>query len=108
MPDAPLGGPAVGSTAGLSLFGTIPDQGAAPICSRKGCRAGAAWRLLWNNPRIHTPDRRKVWASCPDHVEWFEEYLRDRGLWKETRPLTDENSDENTGGSIGGMTGEAQ
>jgi hypothetical protein len=58
-----------------------------PVCSRKGCRADADWQVLWNNPRIHTPERRKAWASCPDHVEWFEEYLRSRGLWKETLPL---------------------
>lgn len=75
--------------AGLGLFGAPPADGNdGPVCSRKGCRNDAVWQLLWNNPRIHTPERRKAWASCPDHVEWFEEYLRDRGLWKETLPLT--------------------
>ncbi|WP_258062248.1 hypothetical protein [Arthrobacter sp. B0490] len=87
MPDAaPLGGPAVGSTAGLALFQT-PLPAGGPVCSRKGCRDDAAWQLLWNNPRIHTPERRKAWASCPGHVAWFEDYLRDRGLWKQTLPL---------------------
>nr|WP_247829179.1 hypothetical protein [Arthrobacter antioxidans] len=71
------------------MFGAPqPAAGGPPVCSRKGCRNDAVWQLLWNNPRIHTPERRKAWASCPDHVEWFEEYLRDRGLWKETLPLT--------------------
>lgn len=91
MPDLPSGPrPAVGtSTAGLGLFPPpAPAAGAGPVCSRKGCRNGAAWQLLWNNPRIHTPERRKAWASCPDHVAWFEEYLRDRGLWRQTLPLT--------------------
>jgi hypothetical protein len=88
MPDVPpVPGPAVGlPAAGLGLFTT--PQGGSPVCSRKGCRNDAEWQLLWNNPRIHTPERRKAWASCPDHVEWFEEYLRNRGLWKETLPLT--------------------
>jgi hypothetical protein len=80
--------PAVASAAGLGLFGVGPALGSAPVCSRKGCREQAAWQLLWNNPRIHTPERRKAWASCPGHVEWFEEYLQERGLWKQTLPLT--------------------
>ncbi|WP_258059137.1 hypothetical protein [Arthrobacter sp. B1805] len=74
--------------AGLGLFaGPQRAHDAVPVCSRKGCRSDAEWQLMWNNPRIHTPERRKAWASCPDHVEWFEEYLRARGLWKETLPL---------------------
>lgn len=82
----PVAAPAV---AGLGLFGEPrAAEAGPPVCSRKGCRNDAGWQLLWNNPRIHTPERRKAWASCPDHVEWFEEYLRNRGLWKETLPLT--------------------
>jgi hypothetical protein len=89
MPDVPpLRRPAVDLPAGFGLFARTPAVGDQPVCSRKGCRGDAAWQLLWNNPRIHTPERRKAWASCPGHVEWFEEYLRDRGLWKETLPLT--------------------
>jgi hypothetical protein len=89
MPDVPpIPRPAVTSTAGLGLFGVHPAPGDAPVCSRKGCRERATWQLLWNNPRIHAPERRKAWASCPEHVMWFEEYLRERGLWKETLPLT--------------------
>ncbi|NKX53887.1 hypothetical protein [Arthrobacter mobilis] len=57
------------------------------ICSRKGCRDGAAWQLLWNNPRIHTPERRKIWLACTAHREWLEEYLTLRGLWRQTLPL---------------------
>jgi hypothetical protein len=57
------------------------------VCSRKACRAQASWQLLWNNPKIHTPERRKIWLACPDHREWLEDYLQTRGLWKETRPL---------------------
>jgi hypothetical protein len=61
---------------------------AAALCSRKACRAGAQWQLLWNNPRIHTPERRKTWLACPEHRAWLEDYLRTRGLWKETIPMS--------------------
>lgn len=85
----PASRPAVAPTAVVGLFAAPSDFGSdGPICSRKGCRSGAGWQLLWNNPKIHTPERRKAWASCTDHVEWFEEYLRNRGLWKETLPLS--------------------
>lgn len=61
----------------------------APICSRKGCREAARWRLLWNNPKIHTPERRKVWLACGEHREWLEDYLQTRMLWRETLPFED-------------------
>ncbi|KAD3632840.1 hypothetical protein GD627_08230 [Arthrobacter yangruifuii] len=67
--------------------GNSADDAGTPVCSRKACRLDAAWRLLWNNPRIHTPERRKTWLSCDEHREWLEDYLRTRGLWKETLPL---------------------
>jgi hypothetical protein len=60
---------------------------AAAVCSRKACRAGASWQLLWNNPKIHTPERRKIWLACAEHRDWLEDYLQTRGLWKETLPL---------------------
>lgn len=75
-----LGSPGLGAERQAAADGPA-------VCSRKGCRAEAAWQLLWNNPRIHTPERRKVWLACPEHREWLEEYLQTRGLWKETLPL---------------------
>lgn len=71
----------------LDSLSGAPSPVDTPICSRKACGAEARWQLLWNNPRIHTPDRRKTWLSCGDHREWLEDYLRTRGLWKETLPL---------------------
>ncbi|WP_026818498.1 hypothetical protein [Arthrobacter castelli] len=65
---------------------TGPDR---TICSRKACRAEAEWQLLWNNPKIHTPDRRKIWVACDEHAGWLQEFLTQRGLWKETLPLND-------------------
>ncbi|MGO4248780.1 hypothetical protein AB4Y87_16340 [Paenarthrobacter sp. RAF54_2] len=73
---------------GAGLGSQESDRASGPaLCSRKGCREGAAWQLLWNNPRIHTPERRKVWLSCNEHREWLEDYLQTRGLWKETVPF---------------------
>ncbi|MBG6085767.1 hypothetical protein [Zhihengliuella flava] len=73
----------------MSIFDQLagtdgPEQ---PTCSRKGCRAAAAWTLLWNNPRIHTPERRKQWLACPDHVAWLQDYLTQRGLFKDSVPF---------------------
>jgi hypothetical protein len=73
----------------VSIFDQLSGDGqpmaVAPVCSRKGCRATAAWELLWNNPKIHTPERRKTWLACHEHRDWLQEYLEQRGLWRETK-----------------------
>lgn len=85
----------------MSIFDQLPGAAPSPapsgapgaqgpgdaVCSRKGCRAGASWQLLWNNPRIHSPERRKVWLACTEHRAWLQDYLTTRGLWKETLPV---------------------
>ena len=48
-------------------------------CSARGCQAAAAWSLLWNNPKLHTPDRRKSWLACDEHRESLGDFLRARG-----------------------------
>lgn len=60
------------------------------MCSRKACRSNAVWQLLWNNPKIHTPERRKIWLACNEHRAWLEDYLQTRGLWKDTVALAPE------------------
>jgi hypothetical protein len=60
---------------------TEPD-----LCSAKGCRADATWQLLWNNPRIHTPDRRKVWLACDEHKDTLGEFLTARSFLREVAP----------------------
>lgn len=75
----------------MNIFDLLPQENPEPalqICSRKGCRSAAHWQLLWNNPKIHTPERRKIWLACGEHREWLEDYLQSRLLWKETVPLT--------------------
>ena len=52
-------------------------------CSAKGCTAPATWELRWNNPRLHTPDRRKTWLACDDHREYLTEFLAARGFLRE-------------------------
>jgi len=56
----------------------------ALICSAKGCRDAADHALLWNNPSLHTGDRRKVWLDCAAHREHLEEFLRLRGFLRDT------------------------
>jgi len=50
----------------------------ALVCSAKGCTAAAAFELLWNNPKLHTPDRRKVWLACPEHRQSLGDFLAAR------------------------------
>lgn len=65
-----------------------PDEEQTELeCSARGCRAPAAWGLLWNNPRIHTPDRRKVWLACDEHREHLEHFLGRRGFHRDTVPV---------------------
>jgi hypothetical protein len=57
------------------------------ICSAKGCREPASFRLIWNNPKIHTPDREKVWAACPAHRDSLSDHLSIRGFLRRVDPL---------------------
>jgi hypothetical protein len=50
------------------------------LCSAKGCRNPAAYALLWNNPKLHDPQRRKTWLACPDHRTSLSEFLDARGF----------------------------
>lgn len=50
------------------------------ICSRAQCGAKANWNVNWRNPRIHGPERVKVWLGCDDHVDFLADYLRSRSF----------------------------
>jgi hypothetical protein len=52
-------------------------------CSAKGCGAEAVHALLWNNPRLHTAGRRKVWLACDAHLEHLRSYLGSRDLLRD-------------------------
>ena len=77
----------------MSLFPGEPslhvDSGITLLCSAKGCRQSAVWGLRWNNPKLHTPDRRKTWLACADHREQLEAFLTVRGFLRETVPVSE-------------------
>ena len=50
---------------------------------RQGCQQPATVALLWNNPKIHTPDRRKTWLACDEHQESLTDFLAARGFMRE-------------------------
>ncbi|MER7462723.1 hypothetical protein [Streptomyces sp. NPDC097981] len=59
----------------------------APTCSAKGCRDAAVWVLAWNNPKLHTPERRKTWLACEEHREHLSRFLGVRGFLKDVVKL---------------------
>lgn len=56
------------------------------LCSAKGCQEPASWQVQWNNPKIHTPDRRKIWLACDTHKGSLSEFLSKRGFLKDIVP----------------------
>ena len=61
----------------------VPDTVGDLVCSARRCGATASAGLLWNNPALHTPTRRKVWLACPEHVEHLSQYLDTRGFLRD-------------------------
>lgn len=50
------------------------------ICSAKGCQQAASYAVVWNNPKVHTPEREKTWLACEQHREWLSSFLDKRGF----------------------------
>jgi hypothetical protein len=65
-----------------------PTGPAVDICSAKGCQQPAVHELRWNNPKIHTPERRKVWLACDDHRQQLADFLGARRFLREVAPHT--------------------
>jgi hypothetical protein len=61
--------------------------GRPEICSAKGCSRPAEWQLVWNNPRLHTPDREKIWTACGEHRESLSHHLAVRSFLRRVEPL---------------------
>lgn len=76
-------GPIITSRPGRAYAGGVtgPDP-----CSAKGCTADARWALRWNNPRLHTPDRRKTWLACDEHRQHLSDFLGARGFLRDVEP----------------------
>jgi hypothetical protein len=64
-----------------------PEDSQPPVCSAKGCRETALWALRWNNPRLHSADRRKSWVACEAHRAPLAEFLELRGFLRAIEPL---------------------
>ncbi|WP_349898095.1 hypothetical protein [Parafrigoribacterium soli] len=62
------------------------------VCSRAGCTNPALWNVNWRNPKIHTPDRVKVWLACDEHRNFLFHYLATRSFPVVVTPL-DEHVD---------------
>jgi hypothetical protein len=56
------------------------------LCSARGCQTAAVWQLQWNNPKLHTPDRRKIWLACDKHRQSLSDFLSARGFLKDVVP----------------------
>lgn len=50
-------------------------------CSAKGCRATATRAILWNNPSLHTPERKKTWLACDEHLDHLRDFLTLRDFY---------------------------
>lgn len=74
------------------------DPKGSKLCSAKGCRTEAAYGLLWNNPKLHTPDRRKSWLTCEEHRVSLSYFLSIRGFLKDTVPVSQLSASQDTGG----------
>ncbi|MER5318208.1 hypothetical protein [Streptosporangium roseum] len=57
------------------------------VCSAKGCRAAALYALIWNNPRIHQPEREKTWVACEEHRQSLADFLDARGFLRRVERL---------------------
>jgi hypothetical protein len=63
------------------------DDAQVPVCSARGCTSPAVWQLLWNNPKLHTPERRKVWLACDEHRSSLSDFLAARRFLKDVQPV---------------------
>jgi hypothetical protein len=57
------------------------------VCSAKGCREDARHAVVWNNPRLHSADRRKVWLACDAHRQSLADFVGLRGFLIEVIPV---------------------
>ncbi|HYH34208.1 MAG TPA: acetone carboxylase [Nocardioides sp.] len=60
-----------------------------PTCSAKGCQRAASWALLWNNPRLHTAERRKTWLACEEHRSSLSDFLAARAFLRDVVPVSE-------------------
>ncbi|MFI0353676.1 hypothetical protein [Actinomadura sp. 9N407] len=69
-----------------------PGEPEELLCSAKDCGDDAVWALRWNNPKIHTPDRRKIWLACDAHRESLSTFLNRRDFLRDVVPIADRDA----------------
>jgi len=57
------------------------------VCSSRGCRREGVIALRWNNPKLHSPERRKTWLACAEHTAALADFLTVRGFLRESVPV---------------------
>jgi hypothetical protein len=57
------------------------------VCSAQGCRAPASYAVIWNNPKIHLPEREKTWMACEEHRRSLADFLAARGFLRRVERL---------------------
>ncbi len=65
----------------------LPEAIPPAFCSAKGCREAAVWSVVWNNPKLHAPDRRKTWLACDAHRQHLADFLDLRGFLLDVEPF---------------------
>lgn len=60
------------------------------------------WEVRWNNPKLHTPERRKVWLACGEHREYLADFLNRRGFLREVVAFDARSGDGSETDSTGG------
>ena len=76
----------------FSLLAAASHDGSAMpefVCSRAGCAHAATYRIEWRNPRIHGPERVKIWLACEEHLEFLSGFLRARRFPTRIHAVTD-------------------
>lgn len=63
------------------------------VCSAKACRGAARYAVVWRNPSLHVPGRRKVWLACESHREHLRDFVQLRGFLLEVKSV-DELTEE--------------
>lgn len=67
---------------------SLEGRAAPPaVCSAKGCGEPAVWELHWNNPKLHTAERRKTWLACDQHRGYLSDFLARRGFLREVTAI---------------------
>jgi hypothetical protein len=87
LPESGTPEPGASPSEVLRGVDPLPSGPDGLVCSSKGCRAAATTDLQWNNPKIHTPDRRKHWLACDEHRETLRGFLSVRGFLRDALPL---------------------